>query len=189
MYGAQSARSISKKSETQATRYQTACLRPKQKEGRGATRLGKLSMSLLPHVLVARAAGRWVKPLIATAIPTSSSSRLISIYPSPSHLSAPSRRSLSTSSKLDLRMANPETTKEVRKYLQQSHDRIFENNKKWAEEMKAKKPEFFTDLSAGQAPEYLWIGVFRLFLYSRISTSHHPDRVKVSYCRPRPRKG
>tara|TARA_R110002003_G_scaffold1005_9_gene22052 strand:+ start:18278 stop:18499 length:222 start_codon:yes stop_codon:yes gene_type:complete len=55
-------------------------------------------------------------------------------------------------------MANPETTKEVRKYLQQSHDRIFENNKKWAEEMRKKKPEFFSDLSAGQAPEYLWIG-------------------------------
>jgi carbonic anhydrase len=50
--------------------------------------------------------------------------------------------------------ANPE----VRKYLQQSHDRIFENNKKWADEMRKKKPEFFTDLTAGQAPEYLWIG-------------------------------
>ncbi|KAH7082119.1 carbonic anhydrase [Paraphoma chrysanthemicola] len=56
------------------------------------------------------------------------------------------------------RMADPETTKEVRKYLQQSHDRIFENNKHWAEEMRKKKPEFFTDLSAGQAPDYLWIG-------------------------------
>lgn len=53
---------------------------------------------------------------------------------------------------------NPQTTKEVRKYLQQTHDRIFENNKKWAEEMRKKKPEFFADLSAGQAPEYLWIG-------------------------------
>lgn len=55
-------------------------------------------------------------------------------------------------------MAEPTTPKEVRKYLQQSHDRIFENNKKWAEEMRKKKPEFFKDLSAGQAPEYLWIG-------------------------------
>ena len=52
--------------------------------------------------------------------------------------------------------------KEVRKYLQQSHDRIFENNKKWAEEMKKKKPEFFKDLSAGQSPDYLWIGELRL---------------------------
>jgi carbonic anhydrase len=55
---------------------------------------------------------------------------------------------------------DPEKTKEVRKYLQQSHDRIFENNKKWADEMKTKKPEFFKDLAAGQAPEYLWIGTY-----------------------------
>ena len=53
---------------------------------------------------------------------------------------------------------DPQTTMEVKKYLQQSHDRIFENNKKWAEEMQKKKPEFFRDLSAGQAPDYLWIG-------------------------------
>ncbi|OAG06441.1 carbonic anhydrase 2 [Paraphaeosphaeria sporulosa] len=51
-----------------------------------------------------------------------------------------------------------EAPEDVRKYLQQSHDRIFENNKKWAEEQKAKHPEFFEKLSAGQAPEYLWIG-------------------------------
>lgn len=56
---------------------------------------------------------------------------------------------------------------EVRKYLQQSHDRIFENNKKWAEEMRKKKPEFFADLSAGQSPEYLWIGA------SPLPSSHH----------------
>jgi carbonic anhydrase len=57
-------------------------------------------------------------------------------------------------------MAAPELNnpKEVRKYLQQSHDRIFENNKRWADEMKAKNPEFFDSLSAGQSPEYLWIG-------------------------------
>jgi carbonic anhydrase len=51
-----------------------------------------------------------------------------------------------------------EDPQDVRRYLQQSHDRIFENNKKWAEEQKAKHPEFFEKLSAGQAPEYLWIG-------------------------------
>lgn len=56
------------------------------------------------------------------------------------------------------KMAESSTAKEVRKYLQQSHDRIFENNKKWADEMRKKKPEFFKDLSAGQSPEYLWIG-------------------------------
>ncbi|KAL6157954.1 hypothetical protein ACJQWK_08009 [Exserohilum turcicum] len=55
-------------------------------------------------------------------------------------------------------MTGTEGTHEVRKYLQQSHDRIFENNKKWADEMKKKNPAFFDHLSAGQAPEYLWIG-------------------------------
>ena len=55
-------------------------------------------------------------------------------------------------------MTGTEEPKEVRKYLQQSHDRIFENNKKWADEMKKKNPSFFDNLSAGQAPEYLWIG-------------------------------
>ncbi|KAF2477095.1 carbonic anhydrase 2 [Lindgomyces ingoldianus] len=48
--------------------------------------------------------------------------------------------------------------KEVRKYLQQSHDRIFENNRKWAKEHVEKNPEFFNELSAGQEPDYLWIG-------------------------------
>ncbi|KAF2738674.1 carbonic anhydrase [Polyplosphaeria fusca] len=48
--------------------------------------------------------------------------------------------------------------KETKKYLQQSHDKIFESNKKWAEEMKTKNPEFFDKLSEGQAPDYLWIG-------------------------------
>lgn len=56
------------------------------------------------------------------------------------------------------KMAEPSTAKEVRNYLQQSHDRIFENNKKWADEMRKKKPAFFKELSAGQSPEYLWIG-------------------------------
>jgi hypothetical protein len=52
----------------------------------------------------------------------------------------------------------PSTVKEVKKYLQQSHDRIFENNKKWAAEQKAKHPEFFEKLTQGQSPDYLWIG-------------------------------
>lgn len=52
----------------------------------------------------------------------------------------------------------PSTPNEVRKYLQQSHDRIFENNKKWAADQKAKHPEFFDKLAQGQSPDYLWIG-------------------------------
>jgi carbonic anhydrase len=54
----------------------------------------------------------------------------------------------------------PATPKEVKRYLQQSHDRIFENNKKWATEQKAKHPEFFEKLAQGQSPDYLWIGKF-----------------------------
>ncbi len=35
---------------------------------------------------------------------------------------------------------------------------LFENNRLWADDMKAQDPEFFAKLSAQQAPEYLWIG-------------------------------
>ncbi len=35
---------------------------------------------------------------------------------------------------------------------------LLENNKKWAEAIKAEDPTFFEQLSAQQAPEYLWIG-------------------------------
>lgn len=35
---------------------------------------------------------------------------------------------------------------------------LFENNKKWASEISASSPEFFSGLVAQQAPEYLWIG-------------------------------
>jgi carbonic anhydrase len=35
---------------------------------------------------------------------------------------------------------------------------LIENNKKWASEIRASIPEFFSRLVAQQAPEYLWIG-------------------------------
>ena len=35
---------------------------------------------------------------------------------------------------------------------------LFENNLTWATEIKQQNPEFFSDLSKQQAPEYLWIG-------------------------------
>jgi hypothetical protein len=84
-------------------------------------------------------------------------------------------RPFSLSWKTDLRMASedPEKVKEVRKYLQQSHDRIFDNNKKWAAKMKEENPGFFSDLSAGQSPEYLWIGEF-------IATISGPPRDRPS---------
>ncbi|KAI1092258.1 carbonic anhydrase [Rostrohypoxylon terebratum] len=47
---------------------------------------------------------------------------------------------------------------EISKYLQQTHDRVFEHNRAWAEEQRRRDPDFFAKLSAGQTPEYLWIG-------------------------------
>ncbi|KAI1349492.1 carbonic anhydrase [Xylaria sp. FL0043] len=47
---------------------------------------------------------------------------------------------------------------DISKYLQQTHDRVFDHNRAWAAQQREKDPEFFTKLSAGQSPEYLWIG-------------------------------
>lgn len=35
---------------------------------------------------------------------------------------------------------------------------IFENNRKWAQQVTCAQPEFFQKLAAQQAPKYLWIG-------------------------------
>jgi carbonic anhydrase len=35
---------------------------------------------------------------------------------------------------------------------------LFENNRRWAEAMTARRPDFFRTLAAQQAPDYLWIG-------------------------------
>lgn len=35
---------------------------------------------------------------------------------------------------------------------------LFDNNRQWAEQIKAEDPEFFKKLSKQQTPEYLWIG-------------------------------
>lgn len=40
----------------------------------------------------------------------------------------------------------------------QKLDRILLGNKAWANEKKQQDPEYFTRLSQGQTPEYLWIG-------------------------------
>ena len=37
-------------------------------------------------------------------------------------------------------------------------DHLFEQNKEWADALKAKEPNFFSKLSSQQHPEYLWIG-------------------------------
>jgi carbonic anhydrase len=48
--------------------------------------------------------------------------------------------------------------KEIANYIKQTHDRVFNHNRAWAAEQAEKDPEFFAKLSAGQNPEYLWIG-------------------------------
>lgn len=37
-------------------------------------------------------------------------------------------------------------------------EHLFERNREWAESIKKENPEFFSQLSEQQAPEYLWIG-------------------------------
>ncbi|KAF1986180.1 carbonic anhydrase [Aulographum hederae CBS 113979] len=54
--------------------------------------------------------------------------------------------------------APPANEKRISRFLEQSHERIFDNNKKWVEEMKIDDPEFFDKLASGQSPEYLYIG-------------------------------
>jgi carbonic anhydrase len=50
----------------------------------------------------------------------------------------------------------------VVRYLEQSHEKIFESNRAWVAAKKNADPEFFTKLAAGQSPDYLY--VFYLFL-------------------------
>ena len=39
-----------------------------------------------------------------------------------------------------------------------SYQNLFDNNKKWAQEKIQQTPDFFSNLAAGQKPEFLWIG-------------------------------
>lgn len=48
--------------------------------------------------------------------------------------------------------------KDIVNYLRETHSRVFANNRAWAAEKRARKPDFFAKLVAGQNPEYLWIG-------------------------------
>ncbi|KAK4466017.1 carbonic anhydrase [Cladorrhinum samala] len=96
---------------------------------------------------------------LAAATPTrwcsSSSSSSSNQPPLPPASSPSSRFSTPTPSKAEWRAM---AEKDISKYLSQTHDRVFEHNEKWAAEKKAADPEFFVKLSAGQNPEYLWIG-------------------------------
>lgn len=42
--------------------------------------------------------------------------------------------------------------------MQESYERLLTGNKKWSEEKLKQDPDFFTNLTMGQNPEYLWIG-------------------------------
>ncbi|KGO68095.1 Carbonic anhydrase [Penicillium italicum] len=50
------------------------------------------------------------------------------------------------------------TKPNVNRYLKQSLDHIFQNNKKWVSSKKETDATFFDKLSAGQSPDYLYIG-------------------------------
>jgi hypothetical protein len=42
-------------------------------------------------------------------------------------------------------------------HLETSNQRIFDNNRKWVESMKAEDADFFVKLGSGQNPEYLFV--------------------------------
>ncbi|KAF4508164.1 hypothetical protein G6O67_004579 [Ophiocordyceps sinensis] len=53
---------------------------------------------------------------------------------------------------------DPAAQQDLTRYLGQSHDRIFDHNRAWAADKQQRDPGYFARLSAGQSPEYLWIG-------------------------------
>lgn len=158
--------------------------------------MASLLQQHLPHA--ARVAGRVVSystiPAVGSTSPSLGTS--ISFISRASRTTPLSRRHCSSHTKpastltqtsglsyrFPFKMGEPTNAKEVRKYLQQTHDRIFENNKKWAEEMRKKKPEFFSDLAAGQAPEYLWIGEFAFFVSVHRSILSQVGHYEVGHC-------
>ena len=54
-------------------------------------------------------------------------------------------------------MSDPSDRKAVTRYLEQTHDKIFESNRAWVASKKGADPEFFNKLAAGQSPEYLYV--------------------------------
>jgi carbonic anhydrase len=53
---------------------------------------------------------------------------------------------------------NMDTKEEVNKQIEESYNKLFENNKKWVKEKTDFDPSYFKNLSKGQKPEYLFIG-------------------------------
>lgn len=64
------------------------------------------------------------------------------------------RRSCSTETSAERMAAH---NRAVSAYVSQSHEKIFENNRKWVASKKEADPEFFDKLAAGQTPEYLYV--------------------------------
>ncbi|KAF4782812.1 carbonic anhydrase [Colletotrichum scovillei] len=63
---------------------------------------------------------------------------------------APPSSSSSSSTPPSIRPDRKMAESDIEKYLKQTHDRVFENNRKWAEEKKKQDPNFFISLSQGQ---------------------------------------
>ncbi|BCS20881.1 carbonic anhydrase [Aspergillus puulaauensis] len=58
----------------------------------------------------------------------------------------------------DPKMPDPSDPQAVTRYLEQSHEKIFESNRAWVAAKKNADPQFFDKLAAGQSPDYLYIG-------------------------------
>jgi hypothetical protein len=69
--------------------------------------------------------------------------------------SRPSPQRLLQSSYISARHCSSSSDDMASKHLEESHERIFQNNREWVASMKAEDPQFFEKLTTGQSPEYL----------------------------------
>lgn len=51
----------------------------------------------------------------------------------------------------------PKKAVDMQKYLKQSLETLFKNNRDWASSKRSSDPAFFDKLADGQAPNYLWV--------------------------------
>ncbi|KAG6032772.1 hypothetical protein E4U19_007186 [Claviceps sp. Clav32 group G5] len=86
------------------------------------------------------------------------SSPLQSLFPSFKMPSSPTTTTPKDEANTTAAAATPPPPADLSKYLAQTHDRLFENNRAWAAAKATNDPSYFAKLSAGQTPEYLWIG-------------------------------
>lgn len=110
---------------------------------------------------------------LATTLSRACSSSSSSSSPSPS---APSPRPAVPSATLD---AVRHASVAMPDFMQQSHERVFTHNRAWAAQQKEKDPEFFVKLSAGQEPEYLWIGCADSRMPAEIITGLEPGEAFI----------